>query len=65
MIVLPDIDDRLFPKNSRQAIAAFWLAYWGHFFLFLPWMLLRQAQWPLRVSHSFGHPSVPFNNFTK
>ena len=59
MIVLPDIDDRLFPKNSRQAIAAFWLAYWGHFFLFLPWMLLRQAKGPLRVSHSLEHPSVP------
>ena len=43
MIVLPAIDDHLFPENSRQAIARFWHWYWVHFFLFLPWMLLRQA----------------------
>ena len=48
MIVLPAIDDHLFPNNSRQAIVRFWLWYWGYFFLFLPWMLLRQAFLSLR-----------------
>ena len=42
MIVLPSIDDRLFPKNSRQAIVRFWIWYWTLFFFFLPWMILRQ-----------------------
>ena len=48
MIVLPPIDEHLFPNNSRDAIARFWLRYWGHFFLFLPWMLLRQAALSLK-----------------
>ena len=39
---LPDVDDRLFPANTRPAIARFWCAYWGWFFLLLPWMLFRQ-----------------------
>jgi hydroxyacylglutathione hydrolase len=43
MIVLPSIDDHLFPANSRSAIVRFWFWYWLCFFLFLPWMLLRQA----------------------
>ena len=43
MIVLPAIDDRLFPKNSRQAIVRFWIWYWTLFFFFLPWMILRQV----------------------
>src|SRR5262245_921596 len=39
---LPPIDDRMFPDNTRRAIMWFWTAYWGWFFLLLPWMLLRQ-----------------------
>jgi hydroxyacylglutathione hydrolase len=43
VIDLPAVDDRLFPKNTRRAIARFWFWYWACFFLFLPWMVLRQA----------------------
>ena len=42
MLRLPEVDDRLFPANTRCAIAAFWLAYWLWFVLLLPWMLGRQ-----------------------
>lgn len=40
---LPAIDDRTFPRNARLAIAWFWAKYWMWFFLFLPWMLMRQV----------------------
>jgi glyoxylase-like metal-dependent hydrolase (beta-lactamase superfamily II) len=36
------IDDRMFPANTRPALAAFWVRYWLWFFLLLPWMLFRQ-----------------------
>lgn len=39
---LPQIDDTMFPANTREGIRLFWLRYWGWFFLLLPWMLCRQ-----------------------
>ena len=31
-----------FPANTRTAIVWFWIRYWLWFFVFLPWMLVRQ-----------------------
>ncbi|WP_026054680.1 MBL fold metallo-hydrolase [Leptospira weilii] len=38
---LPPIPS-LFPKNNRKTIAYFWIRYWTLFFIFLPWILVRQ-----------------------
>jgi glyoxylase-like metal-dependent hydrolase (beta-lactamase superfamily II) len=38
---LPGIDS-LFPASTPRSLAWFWAKYWLWFFLFLPWMLLRQ-----------------------
>ena len=39
---LPEINNSMFPANTRRAIVAFWTKYWMWFFLLLPWMLVRQ-----------------------
>ena len=35
--------DITFSRPTRAAVVWFWAVYWGGFFLFLPWMLLRQV----------------------
>lgn len=41
-MILPEIQT-IFPKNTRSAIRFFWAMYWVWFFIYLPWMLIRQA----------------------
>jgi glyoxylase-like metal-dependent hydrolase (beta-lactamase superfamily II) len=38
---LPKVDS-VFPASTPRSLAWFWVKYWLWFFLFLPWMLLRQ-----------------------
>ena len=51
MLRLPDVGT-IFPKNERGAIPRFWIVYWFWFFVFLPWMLVRQLG--ISLGHAVG-----------
>jgi len=51
MLRLPDVGT-IFPNNERGAIRLFWVTYWFWFFVFLPWMLVRQVG--ISLSHAIG-----------